>query len=264
MELFYVACFFILGLLIGSFLNTIIFRFPKKNFLKGRSKCPFCHHPLGIFDLIPLFSFLFLRGRCRYCQKKISFQYPLVEGLCGLCFALMAAKFLFPFNLANFFYTSFLILITSFLILIAFYDLKTMLIPNQFVYPALFIALAWPIANYFLKQPLSPDLLSSLKGSLVPIVGFGLLIFLTQGKGMGQADIKLGAVVGLLLGFPQILVALFLAFTSGALVGTFLIILGKKTLKSPLPFAPFLSLATLITLFWGQNLLEWYLGILGF
>jgi len=234
--------FFLLGLAAGSFLNCLIYRLETGgNFLKGRSFCPHCKHTLNWQDLIPILSFVFLRGRCRYCQKKISIQYPLLELFTGMIFVLVLWHFGLGFGLIFGFF------ISSLLIIIFVYDLKHYIIPDSIVFTAIIIA---AIFNFKLLN----------FASALGAAGFFLIIVLvSRGKWMGVGDIKLAFLMGLMLGFPGILVALFLAFSVGAIIGTGLMIFGKKTIKSEVPFGPFLVGGTFIALFWGEAIAQWYL-----
>lgn len=233
---------FLLGLSVGSFLNCLIYRLEKnKSFLRGRSFCPLCWHKLRWSDLIPVFSFLLLRGKCRYCQKSISWQYPLVEIFTGLIFLLILS-----FQLPIFYFV-----ITPFLVVIFVYDLKHLLIPDKIIYPAIVIAAA---LNFQII-----NLLSALGAA----VFFLTIVLVSQGRWMGVGDIKLGFLMGLILGFPNVLLALFLAFMTGAIIGTVLIVLKKKTMKSEVAFGPFLVFGTFVSLFWGQQIIDWYLSFYG-
>jgi len=244
---------FIFGTFIGSFLNCVIYRLEQKKNLGGRSFCPECRHQLFWQDLIPVFSYIFLGGKCRYCKKKISIQYPLIEILTGLVFLLVFAVTAVSccngiINLIFLFY------IASVFIVIFAYDFKHYLIPDKVLIPAIIIALIYKLFESF---SLLPNLLMGvLVGS-----GFFLLIFLiSRGRWIGFGDVKLGILMGVLLGFPNVLVALFLAFLLGAMIGVALIIFQKKGLKSQIPFGPFLIVGTFIALFWGQEIINWYLN----
>jgi len=250
LNLFFSLVIFIFGLAVGSFLNCLIYRLETdKSFILGRSFCPRCHHKLEVLDLIPIFSFLFLKGKCRYCHKKISFQYPLVEMFTGalfvLCFLFQAPYYLF--------------IIVPFLIVIFVYDLKHYIIPDKIIYPAIGIAL---ILNF---QFLISNQYSIFNSSILSALGaagfFLLIVLVSSGKWMGIGDIKLGFLMGLVLGFPNILLALFLAFMMGAIIGVGLVGFKKKNMKSEVPFGPFLVLGTLISLFWGQEIINWYLSL---
>ncbi|MCX6764269.1 MAG: prepilin peptidase [Candidatus Nealsonbacteria bacterium] len=245
---------FIFGLIIGSFLNCVIYRLEKEeSFLFGRSYCPHCKKTLKAMDLIPILSFMALRGKCRYCKKKISWQYPLVELGTAFLFILLFQHFGLGSNFLGFvFYSA----IFCFLIVVFVYDLKHFLIPDKIIYPAIALAL---IYNFFNLNNLLFNFLPSALGGFV----FFLIIFLiSQGKWLGFGDVKLVFLLGLFLGFPNILLALFLSFTIGAIIGIGLIVLKRKNLKSEVPFAPFLVLGSLIAFFWGEKILNWYLSLI--
>ncbi len=240
---------FLFGLVVGSFLNCVIYRLEtKQTFLKGRSFCPYCKQVLKWQDLIPVFSFLILRGKCRYCRKRISYYYPLVELFTAIIFFLIFWHLDFGFDLTF----GFWILISSFLIIIFVYDLKHFIIPDKIIYPAIFIALLRTVLG------VPPRTVLVAFGA----AGFFLLIVLiSRGRWMGVGDIKLAFLMGLLLGFPYILVALFFSFLIGAIIGIGLILAKRKTMKSEVPFGPFLVTGTFVVLFLGQRIIQWYLNL---
>lgn len=260
LNLFFYFIIFLFGLIVGSFLNCIIYRLEKgESFLKGRSYCPHCKHILTWLDLIPIFSYLILKGRCRYCQEKISLQYPLVELSTGILFLLIYSADRGSTSICSLGYVCFYWVLTAFLIIIFVYDLKHYIIPDKVVYPAIAIALIFNlqflISNQFLIFNYS--ILSA-----IGVASFFLLIVLiSKGQWMGIGDIKLAFLMGLFLGFPNILVALFLTFFLGAIIGLGLIIVGKKTLKSEVPFGPFLVTGTFLAMFWGEKMIQWYLNL---
>jgi len=259
MNLFFNLVIFIFGLLIGSFLNCLIYRLEKKeNFLKGRSYCPHCHHQLNWSDLIPILSFIFLKGKCRYCHKPISLQYPLVEISTALIF-LLIFNFQFSifnqFLISNFLNLAYLFLVSCFLIVIFVYDFKYYLIPDKVIYLAILIVFIYRL--FGTSKPFLNPLFSGFGAAAF----FFLLWFISRGRWMGFGDVKLGFLMGFFLSFPNILVALFFAFIIGAIIGIGLIIAGKKTLKSQVPFGPFLILGTFIALFWGDKIINWYLRL---
>jgi leader peptidase (prepilin peptidase)/N-methyltransferase len=233
---------FLFGLGVGSFLNVVIWRL---NYgyspIKGRSFCPKCRHKLAWFDTIPLLSFVFLRGRCRYCQQKISWQYPLVE----LATALLTLQILnFEFLIFNQFLVLNL-LITYALIIIFVSDLRYYIIPDEVMYPMLVIS------PFFFPKNIS-----------IGLAAAGLFLFLvliTRQKGMGWGDVKLAGLMGLVLGWPNTLIALYLAFLTGALIGGILILLGQKRFGQIIPFGPFLAGATYLTLLYGEQIKTWVL-----
>ncbi len=251
---------FLLGLAVGSFLNCVIYRLEKgESFLKGRSYCPKCKQTLSWQDLVPLFSFLFLRGKCRYCKKPISFQYPIVELVTGIIFLLVFTLFS-----SDIYAIAYLLLLSCFLIVIFVFDLKHYIIPDGVVYSAIIIALIYNLQFSLLRQGFGGQAIFNY--SILSAFGsalFFLLIFLiSRGKWMGFGDVKLAFFMGLFLGFPKILAALFLAFLIGAIIGVCLIIFGKKKFSSEVPFGPFLIMGTFLALLFGEKLINWYLGFI--
>lgn len=241
---------FILGLVIGSFLNCVVYRTEKKRtFLKGRSFCPHCKHVLSWQDLIPVFSFLILKGKCRYCRKKISFQYPLIELATALLFVLIINLESSILNII------FLFIISAFLIIIFVYDLKHLIIPDKFIYPAIVISFIYQLIN--LRLGILNNILAGLAGLFL----FLSIVIVSHGKWMGVGDVKLVFLIGLLLGWPEILVALFISFFSGAIIGIGLISAKKKGLKSEVPFGPFLVFGTFIALFWAVEIIQYYFNL---
>ena len=246
---------FLLGLAIGSFLNCVIYRFtPHHKFgggLRGRSFCPHCKHKLSWEDLIPILSFVFLRGHCRYCRQKISPQYPLMELATGLLFTMTFCYFGFGLELLLWLF------ILTCLIAIFVYDLKYYIIPDSVVFSAMAAAFFLRIVDF---ENLDFFSMSNFGfGVLVAPVFFLVIILVSRGRWMGLGDVKLALLMVLTLGWPNILVAMFLAFLIGAIIGLGLIWGGKKTAKSEVPFGPFLVTGTVIALFWGEAIIDWYL-----
>ncbi len=243
---------FIFGAVIGSFLNVIIDRLPAQKKITGRSHCDFCGYQLRWFDLIPIFSFLWLKGRCRQCYKKLSWQYPLIEALTGLIFVLIfwrwnsahltvLSSWSIAFSLFYYFLTACLLIIISVI------DWKTFLIPDSLVYFGIGLTFLWQVFQVnFWNYVLSGIIVSAF---------FWALVIFSNEKWMGAGDAKLAFWLGLALGFPQILAALFVAFFSGALVGLVLIAFQRKNLKTQIPFGPFLGFSTLLILIY-QNLIS--------
>jgi len=268
LSLFPYFLIFIFGLAMGSFLNCIIYRLQKEEeFLVKRSYCPHCKKTLGWQDLIPVLSFVFLKGKCRYCQKPISWQYPLVELATGILFVFIAWNQLIinpigipsgsygASNFLNFFY---LLIVTSFLIIIFVSDLRYYIIPDRVIYPAIIIALIYSIFSIFILHSSFLALINQLLSAALASAFFLAIVLISRGRWMGWGDPKLAFYMGLLLGFPNILVALFLAFFIGAIIGIGLILNSRKTLKSEIPFGPFLATGTLFSLFFGETLLSLY------
>lgn len=256
---------FLLGLIIGSFLNCVIYRLnTEESFLRGRSFCPRCGNILSWQDLIPVLSFLILRGKCRYCHQKISWQYPLVELATGLIF-LLIFNFQFTnsnefpiYNLQNFLTTIYLLLTTSFLIIIFVYDLKHYIIPDKVIYPAIGISFVFNFLNSYILN--HESFFNPLGAGLGTALFFLSIVLISKGKWMGLGDAKLSFLMGLFLSFPNIFIALYLAFLTGAIVGVILIFLGKKNLKSEIPFAPFLIGGTFFSLFLSKQVINIYFG----
>lgn len=272
------AFVFFFGLVIGSFLNCVIYRLDKEeNLVSQRSHCPFCGHTLSWQDLIPFLSFLLLKGKCRYCKKPISWQYPLVELATAILFVFLFQWHSRNFSLAigspfaYFFSLAYLFFAASFLIVIFVYDLKYYLVADEVIYPAIVLSFLADVffafsGSHFPQRDLIQgsfyNLFTSKALAAVLAAGFFLIIVLiSQEKWMGMGDVKLAIFMGLFLGWPQILVALFAAFFFGAIIGIGLIVFSKKKLKSEVPFAPFLISATFIALFWGEKIISWYLSL---
>lgn len=241
--------------MVGSFLNVLIVRMPlAESAIYHRSHCRKCKKELPWYDLVPVLSFVLLSGKCRFCQEKISWQYPTVELLTAFLFT--ASWGLILANQQPDWFLLFYPLIFAILIAIAFIDLNTLMIPDVLNYCGLALALLLALAAVFMKEiAWSAPLIGLLVGA-----GFiGLLVLLGKGKWMGEGDIFLAAMMGLILFWPKILVGLFLAFLIGSIVSLILIFLKKKTMKDVVPFGPFLVLGTLIALFFGQQIISWYL-----
>ena len=288
---------FILGLAVGSFLNVLIDRIPNdESPFAGRSYCDKCKKTLKWYDMVPVLSFLILKGKCRYCRAHISFYYPLVELITGIMFVLM-----YQFTIHNSQFTSstieqfsnltinylyYLFILSSFIV-IFFTDLKYGIIPDKIVYPAIIISFfflfftskeflqlrsgqAW-LSFPLQSTTLGVDQLATLGvvanrflSALTSFAFFLILYLITKGKGMGFGDVKLAFLLGLVLGFPKIIVALYLAFLTGALAGSILIVWRKKKLKSSIPFGPFLILGSILSIFFGEKILQLVLRLLNF
>lgn len=247
-----ILAIFLFGLILGSFLNAVIFRLHSgESFLFGRSHCFKCNHELSAADLVPVLSFLWLRGRCRYCRAKLSWQYPVVEILTGALMVLLAIKFQMNFG-PEFFISAVFI---AFLIVIAVFDLKHYLILDKVVIPFFVLALANSIyQKYFL---------SSVIGALVIAGFFGLQYLISRGRWIGLGDVKLGLVLGSLGGWMLGVVLIVVAYFAGAAAGLGLILGKKKQLSSRMPFGVFLGSSAIITILYGDKILAWYLKLIG-
>lgn len=256
---------FILGIFFGSFLNVCIDRLPQRqSIVKPPSHCAVCGKRLGIFELIPIASYLWLRGRCHYCGAKISFRIFVVELAAGLLFAFLS----FSHGLS----IEFLVLAfyTCLFLVLAVIDLEHGLILNNIAYPAIGISLV--LSPFWSSLGLSRTLLwestmlhnflSSLSGGGIFAVLFLLIALLYKG-GMGWGDVKMAGLVGLVTGFPLVLVAMVASFLSGGLVAGVLLLLRLKGRKEGIPYGPFLSLGAFVALLWGESLIRWYLPLWG-
>ncbi|NWG02555.1 MAG: prepilin peptidase [Syntrophaceae bacterium] len=242
----------ILGAIVGSFLNVCIFRLPKEeSIIWPGSHCPHCNKPIQFYDNIPIFSYIFLNGKCRYCKKPISIQYPLVEGITALSSFFLFMKF--GPSLSYLFYFAFV----AALIVITVIDLYHQIIPDVISLPGigvgLIISLILPQITFF--NSLIGVLLGG--GSLF-IVGT-VYQWLFKREGMGGGDVKLLAMIGAFLGWKAVILTILLSSLVGSITGILIMALKGKDFKYAIPFGPFLSLGAVISLFWGQNIIDWYL-----
>lgn len=251
---------FIIGLTVGSFLNVCIYRLPRNiSIVTPPSSCPSCHQKIRPIDNIPVISYLLLRGRCKFCGGKISIRYPFVELLNGLLYLFVFYTFGFGWHLIPLF--AFL----SAMIVITFIDLDFQIIPDVITLPGIIIGVL--SATFLLVDPLQNYTSSNAKvGLLNSIIGLFLggglfyLIALVSKGGMGGGDIKLMAMIGAFLGWKAVLMVTLIGSLTGSIVGIFLMIFKGKDRKTKIPFGPFLALGSIITLFFGSAILDWYLG----
>lgn len=263
---------FAYGCVIGSFLNVVIDRIPKReSVIKGRSHCDHCNHKLKWYDLIPIASYLALNGKCRNCEKAISFSYPIVELITGLSFLvvvllILKQNYFYLLDIRYFITIDYFLYIISSLIVIFFIDLKYGIIPFTIVLYAVASCILWyvllPIFNFSPAEISIFDLSNyNYLNYLLSGVGvflFFLIIFLvSKGRGMGFGDVVFVFLMGFILGFPRIILGLYITFLTGAFVSLLLILIGKKKFKGgTVPFGPFLVFGTVICLFWGNLLIE--------
>ncbi len=251
MELFFI---FLFGLAVGSFLNVLIDRLPQGKSIRGRSYCDHCHKKLNNLDLIPIFSYLLLAGRCRFCKQKISWQYPLVEFLTGLIFI-----FTWVFTPFDGILKLLYLALMACLIGIFFSDLKYQLIPDEIQVAALIFS----ALGFFLTGGIGLVVARLLDGLLIGLPLLAVFL-LTKQKGMGFGDVKLGFIMGYLLGWSSGFIALYIAFITGALAGLMAIFLHKRKFKSKLPFGPFLVLGTVAMLIFGNLINNFMAKLFGF
>jgi len=245
----------LLGLVVGSFLNVLIYRIPRQmSFVLARSRCVYCGAPVRAWDNIPLVSYLLLRGRCRACSAPISLRYPAVEALTAVLFIGCAFHFgVTPAAIVA-------AILCSLLITLSMIDAEHYLLPDKLTMPGILLGL--------LLQPLFPAvlLIDAIVGA---VLGAGILIllinfwyWLRKEEGMGLGDVNMLAMVGAFLGWRGMLITLVGASFLGATVGLLLIAMQRLGFKSRLPFGVFLALGALVALFWGGGLLSGYLSLL--
>jgi len=258
------AALFVFGLAVGSFLNALIYRLSasSRSILDSHSICPRCQQRLAWYDLIPIASFFMLGGRCRYCRKPISWQYPAVELATAVSFVLIyfstSPAFQSPspgglgrgevellFNLVA----------ASFLIIIFVYDLKHYLILDKVLLPAAVLAL--------LYQAYQGNLGMAILGGALLAGFFGFLYLVSRGRWIGLGDVKLGVFLGLLIPWPVTLALFFLAYLSGAMVSLWLLALRAKKMTDRLPFGTFLTFGAFIAMLWGEEMMNWYFRLIG-
>jgi len=269
MTAFLTALFTVAGLAVGSFLNVCIDRLPlNKSLVSPASHCDACGRRLSLIDLVPLLSYLWLHGRCRYCGARIPLRVPLVELLAGVVFFL---SFWYFGLTARFGVTAFWCCV---FIVVIFIDWEHKLILNKVTYPAAILALV-----LLAFDALSPGLLlpggltflpldkpAILSGVIGGAAGFAffLLVFLITPRGMGLGDVKLAGLIGLVVGWPMVVEALLIGILLGGLLALVLLASGAKGRKDPIPYGTVLAIGPMITLFWGVDIFRWYQGLFGF
>jgi prepilin signal peptidase PulO-like enzyme (type II secretory pathway) len=304
MIVLYVLIFFILGTIVGSFANVLVERTIQQYTLSGRSHCDHCHKQLKSFDLIPIFSYISLRGKCRYCHQKISIQHFVFEITYGVVFTvtyLLIQNDLFLANsylhnpyslpyLSNLFILIFYLIILSGLLALFVSDLKYYLLLDRIVYPLIGVTVAYKAGSLlylsldtyaklqqssfgqnlieagwlsFRLQSLAYPLLYAFGGAFAIGLFFLTLIVVTKGKGMGAGDVKLGFLIGLVTGWPHMILAIMLGFLTGSVTSLILMLVRRKNMRSRIPFGPFLIIGAILVLFFGDYLFNSYLKLLG-
>jgi len=279
----------IFGLLVGSFLNVVIFRYPimlfrewesmakdilsergfnisepkeafdkqpeKFNLVVPRSACPKCGHKITSLENIPLISYLFLKGKCRECSNPISIRYPFVELLTGICFAFAANHYGFGWPLIA------ALLITSYFVAMSFIDIDHQILPDSMTLPLVWFALLCAYQSVFI--PLSDAILGAVAGYMILWSIYWLFKLLTGKEGMGYGDFKLLAVIGALVGWQQVGLVVVLSAGVGAVIGGLLLMIQGKGKETKIPFGPYLAVAGWITFLWGDIILTSYLEFSG-
>ncbi|HYV33357.1 MAG TPA: prepilin peptidase [Candidatus Limnocylindria bacterium] len=258
---------FIFGAAIGSFLNVVILRLPEEEKLNGRSHCLNCQHQLTVWDLIPILSFVFLGGKCRYCKKQFSPRYFVIELVTALLFAL-CCQLLKPDSLLLFILLLKYCFVASVLVVVFVIDLEHFLILDSVIFPGIIVLFALNLGLSIIgKQPVLNGhsyFISGLLGSVLAPLPFFVIWYFSGGKWMGFGDVKLAIFLGAALAFPLVFVGIMVGILLGGATSIFLLAFASQTLKSRIPFGTFLSLGAMLSLFYGERLLNWYLSILGF
>ena len=260
MEVVLTVVFALLGTAIGSFLNVCIDRLPTgKSIVRPPSQCDACQQRLSPRDLVPVFTYLWLRGRCRYCQAHIPQRIFWMEVGSGLLLAFLYGHYDLSVELGVIAFYCYLFIVLMVI------DLEHKLILNKITYPAAVVALIISvfipsIGSTDVSLPWLPEVANGAFGGAIGLV-FLLIPALIYRGGMGWGDVKMAALIGLVTGFPLVFVALFMGVILGGLVAGLLLLLRIKKRKEAIPFGPFLSLATIATLLWGNDILNWYLGL---
>jgi leader peptidase (prepilin peptidase)/N-methyltransferase len=283
--IFLTTCTLIFGLLVGSFLNVVIYRSPimmfrewesmakevltdrgfkltppkeafdkqpeKFNLVVPRSGCPQCGHKITAMENIPLISYLFLKGKCRKCKTAISMRYPFVELLTGVTFAFCAHHFGYGWPLL------FSLVITGYFVAMSFIDIDHQILPDSMTLPLVWLALLVSINNTYIA--LEDAVIGAAVGYMILWSIYWLFKLVTGKEGMGHGDFKLLAVIGALVGWQKIGIVVVLSAGVGALIGGLLLIIQNKDSQTKIPFGPYLAVAGWITFLWGDELLNQYL-----
>ncbi|WP_321390724.1 prepilin peptidase [uncultured Desulfuromusa sp.] len=252
---FHYTYIFIFGSIVGSFLNVCIYRIPAgKSIVSPPSSCPYCRHRIRWFQNIPIVSYLILGGKCAFCKASISFRYPAIEVLTGLLFSL--TLYYFSFSVATLIYWVFL----AALVTITFIDLDHQIIPDVISLPGIIVGF---ICSFFIPWlPWFDSLLGIVIGGGILLAIAWVYEKVAKREGMGGGDIKLLAMLGAFLGWKAVLPVVFIASLVGSVIGVPLMLLQKGDTKLAIPFGPFLAFAATVYLFWGRDLVYWYLNLL--
>lgn len=251
---FLVPYFFLLGAIVGSFLNVVIYRVPAgKSIVTPRSFCPNCQQKIPWYYNIPILSYLILRGRCAYCKTRISFVYPFVEALTGAYFVLLL--YYYGVHWEALIYAFF----GCALIVLIFIDYYHRLLPRVITYPSIIIGIATSFINPYIN-PLQ-SVLGIVVGGLLPTIVLVLYKWIRKKEGMGHGDIVLLAMVGSFLGWKMVFLVILFSSLLGVVIGAIVIYGMKKGSDFPLPFGSFIGAVALATVFWGRFFWHWYLGL---
>ncbi|MBU0706230.1 prepilin peptidase [Patescibacteria group bacterium] len=244
----------LVGLVLGSFASVLIHRLHirEKSIIRGRSFCPLCAKQLGVRDLVPVVSYLINKFKCRFCKQPIAFRYPLLELSMAGIFFLTTALIGSGDVTQHIFY----LFIAFVFIVLTFYDFLFREIPDQISLPAIFIAILYVLLNDIYTP------VNLIIGIAIPVLFFGVLHFGSRGRWLGGGDIRIGALMGALLGYPMVLTGLFFGYLFGSVYSLVGLAFKKFGRQTQIPFAPFLLLGTYVSMFWGQAIVDWYFALL--
>jgi len=251
LNIIYGIFIFIIGLMLGSFFNVCIYRIPRgESIVYPPSHCTNCGKKLKYIDLVPVLSYIFLKGRCRYCNEKISIRYAAVELFTAILFLSIYLKYGFTIESIKY------IILSSFLIIIGMIDYYTMDVYSIITYTGIIVGIIFILIEYLTKSQIYTYLYGGILAGLV----IALIIILT--KGMGWGDFEICIMSGLYLGFSKSIVMLMVSFILGGIIGILLIISKKKTKKDYIPFGPYIVLGSIISILFADKIILWYLGFI--
>ncbi|HOK41024.1 MAG TPA: prepilin peptidase [bacterium] len=264
MNLLFFFLIFIFGLIIGSFLNVLIYRIPiNQSIILPRSYCPHCHTPIKATDNIPILSFIFLKGKCRFCKKKISYQYPLVELLTAILFIFLFKRFYF---VNDFISLGIYIVYTSILIVISFIDINHYIIPDILNFSLLFIGffssffIRFPYYGLTIKQRFLTSFLSlfiaGLIWFLISYVGNKIYLKKIRKEALGLGDVKLFIAIGSFLNLKLLFITMYLAVFIAGFSSIFIMIIFKKGLRDHIPLGPFISIAAILIILFNNEIIN--------
>jgi leader peptidase (prepilin peptidase)/N-methyltransferase len=249
-QLYFYAVSLLLGVVLGSFLNVVIYRLPRsQSLVRPGSRCPSCGTPIRWYDNIPVISWLVLRGRCRACEVRIPIRYPLVEAITGIAFALAFWRFglTWPLLVAWAFIVA--------MVAVAFIDYDHMIIPNKIVLPGAVTGLMASVAIH-------PQRWWVYVAGSAGAAAFMFLLAMLWPGGMGPGDIKMALFMGAVLG-AYVIVAVFAAFLFGSIAGVYMIVIQKRSRKARVPFGPYLAMGAVLAALGGETILRSYMNIYG-
>jgi leader peptidase (prepilin peptidase)/N-methyltransferase len=251
---------FLFGIIIGSFLNVCIYRIPKGESLSAKgSACPSCGAKLTILDLAPVLSYIAIGGKCRHCKAKISMQYPIIETITGIIFLLLYLKY--GLEWMTLVYAA----LAALLIVITLIDYRHMIIPNGLIIAGLIIGAAQLATSIFTNGIFDSWLVYTIgffAGGLPLFLIAAFSTYVLKKEAIGGGDIKLMAFAGLILGWKLIIPAYFIGIVAGALISIYLLVSGRKKRGDEIPFGPFLCFGIAVSLFFGKEIINWYMGLL--